>query len=199
MEKVSVIIPTTKITPSNYVLQDALKGLDYEVIIQGDPEHKGKGWALQEGFKKTKGDRIVWLDADLQINPRQIRKLLRVKEDVIVGSKLHPRSILDYTMIRRLVTCLSSLICRSLFCLPVRDTQTGLKIFSRRVLNKKWYINGYGHDIEVLLYAYHNGYTIVEMPVEIEASSVSTVTLLGCVRTLYEMLWLKWGLMRRKR
>lgn len=195
---VSIIIPTTKITPSNYALVDALKDLDYEVIIQGDPKHKGKGWALQEGFKKTKGDRIVWLDADLQISPKHIKKFLEVDADIVVSSKLHPLSKLHYIFGRKMVTFLSCLVQRLLFNLPLRDTQTGLKVFKRKVLERNWQVKGFGHDIEVLVKAYHEGKTIVEMPVQISVQGKTTVSLKGIIKTLYEMLWLKWALIKRR-
>jgi len=194
---VSVIVPTTGVEPDVNCIKQELQGIEHEVIVVYDRTKRGKGWALQEGFKRSKGEKIVWLDADLQIHPRHLKDYLTLNVDVVVASKLHPMSQVNYGWLRKKVTWLSTLIQRVLFNLPLRDTQTGLKVFRRKVLNREWKVKGYGFDLEVLTYAYHKGYTIVEMPVTITESKDSTVNLSGCIKTLYEILWLKWGMMRR--
>jgi hypothetical protein len=58
-----------------------------------------------------------------------------------------------------------------LFDLPVRNTQVGLKLYKREVLNKilpKTKINGFAFDIEMLSLAYQSGYkNIGEIPVKV--------------------------------
>ena len=196
MEKVSIIIPCVGVMPNLNLLEKELEGLDYEIIVQKDRRMEGKGITLQKGFKRSKGDRIVWLDADFQVHPRHIKKFLKLNVDLIVSSKLHPKSQLQYTLPRKIITWLSCLVSRILFNLPLRDTQTGLKVFKRKVLEGEWFVKGFGHDIEVLTRAYHKGFTMVEMPVNISGSIHSTVSLKACFKTLYEMLWLKWGMIK---
>ncbi len=140
--------------------------------------NNGKGFALREGFKHVDGDLVIFLDADLDLHPQQIRYMLRVMRDkqsnVIIGSKHHPDSKLNYPSRRKLLSKGYALALKALFNLPLRDTQTGLKIFQYNVLKDvfpKVLCKRYAFDVELLANAHHAGYKIVEAPVALEYRS----------------------------
>lgn len=58
--------------------------------------HRGKGFALKKGFESVRGDLVGFLDADLDLHPRQLGSFLKIMErtgsDVVIGSKRHPKS-----------------------------------------------------------------------------------------------------------
>lgn len=199
MDKISILIPAYKIKPNIKIIDKCMAGYNYEIIIENDKYGLGKGATLQRAFEKSTGNRIVWLDADMQISPKHIPEYLKVDVDVVVASKLHPLSKMNYSWLRKKITLISSLIIKILFNLPVRDTQTGLKIFKREVLEEDYRIKGFGHDIEVLTKAYQKGYLIVEMPVTIQRCKWSSVRLKGIIGTLWELVWLKWQLAKNKK
>ena len=132
----------------------------------------GKGQAVSAGFREVEGDLVVFLDADLDLPPEQVLNLINVlKEkdvDVVIGSKKHPQSQLNYPLSRTVVSYIYALILFVLFRLPLRDTQTGLKLFKYKVLERvfpKVLCKKYAFDLEILANAHHLGYKIAEVPV----------------------------------
>ncbi|HBG47733.1 MAG TPA: UDP-glucose:dolichyl-phosphate glucosyltransferase [Deltaproteobacteria bacterium] len=132
----------------------------------------GKGSALKEGFKHAQGDYVIFLDADLDLHPLQIKGLLRAmrdsRSDVIIGSKHHPASRLDYPLPRKIMSRAYAAALKALFGLPLRDTQTGLKIFTHAALKKafpKVICRRYAFDIELLAHAHEAGFKVTEAPV----------------------------------
>lgn len=134
--------------------------------------NRGKGNALREGFKMAKGDYVIFLDADLDLHPAQIRSLFRAmrdkKADVMIGSKHHPESSLEYPLPRKVMSRVYAAALKSLFGLPLRDTQTGLKIFTHASLEKafpKVLCDRYAFDVELLAHAHEAGFHVAEAPV----------------------------------
>lgn len=138
------------------------------------PENQGKGHALRAGFQAAQGDLIFFLDADLELHPRHFKMFLEIMErthvDVVIGSKRHPESVLHYPWRRRLMSTVYFILVKLLFGLPIRDTQTGIKLFRREVLASafpKMLVKKYAFDLELLVLAHHNQYRIAEAPVEV--------------------------------
>lgn len=135
----------------------------------------GKGNALKEGFKHATGDFVVFLDSDLDLHPLQLHRMFKLMRDeraeVVIGSKNHPESRLDYPLSRKILSRVYALFLKTLFNLPLRDTQTGLKIFKYEVLEKVFprvLCRRYAQDVELLANAHHEGYKVVEAPVSID-------------------------------
>jgi glycosyltransferase involved in cell wall biosynthesis len=143
-------------------------------VIQYD-ENRGKGSALMCGAQYARGDVIVFLDSDMDIHPSQLPNLLdimtREGADVVIGSKQHPLSRVSYPRARKVLSKGYFLIVRSLFGLPVRDTQTGLKVFRTHVLSRVGpfvRMKGFAFDLELLCLAHTCGYRLVDAPVVLE-------------------------------
>lgn len=132
----------------------------------------GKGFAIREGFKLVTGDMVVFLDSDLDLHPSQIKLLFEIMKkedaDVVIGSKRHPESKLDYPLKRKIVSSVYFFLVKLLFGLPIRDTQTGLKLFKRKVLDEVipvLLVKRFAFDLELLANIHHFGYKIAESPV----------------------------------
>ena len=137
-----------------------------------NPYNLGKGMALRSGFEHSTGEIVVFLDADLDLHPSQIQTLLAVLEegpyDIVVTSKHHPQSQLDYPLSRKIASWIYFIFIKTLFNLPVRDTQTGLKVFRRNVLEDVFHrllVKKFAYDIELLAAAVQFGYRVKEVPV----------------------------------
>jgi glycosyltransferase involved in cell wall biosynthesis len=76
----------------------------------------GKGNALRRGFAASRGSHILLLDGDLDLSPSKISVFFDVMQReeaaIVIGSKRHPDSVVDYPWHRRLSDCWSA--CRSL-------------------------------------------------------------------------------------
>ena len=150
----------------------AIAGEMTGVRVETTTTNQGKGSALIRGAQVARGDLVLFQDADLEVHPRQLGLLLRTMHaedaDVVIGSKLHPDAQIDYPLKRRILSRGYYVIVRTLFRLPVHDTQTGLKLYRRRVLERvgpRLLVKRFAHDLEALVNAHRMGYRIVEAPV----------------------------------
>jgi len=158
-------------------------------------ENQGKGNALMSGFRFCRGDRIVFLDADMDLHPAQIANFLALMDetnaDVVVGSKRHPQSQVSYPRIRRLYSACYYMMVLGLFGLPIRDTQAGLKVFKTEVLRRVFpriLAKRFAFDIEVLANAHRLGYRIVEAPVRLESWRSNRIGYRDCVNVFRDTL-----------
>jgi glycosyltransferase involved in cell wall biosynthesis len=138
----------------------------------GHEVNAGKGSALMRGAVSALGDLVLFVDADLEVHPNQLDLLYETMEfydaDVVIGSKLHPRAQVEVPRGRRTLTLGYYFLVRTLFRLPVHDTQTGLKLYKREVLLRvlpRLLVKRFAHDLELLVNAHRLGYKIVEAPV----------------------------------
>jgi glycosyltransferase involved in cell wall biosynthesis len=137
--------------------------------------NRGKGHAIKEGFRKSTKNLITFIDADLDIPPEQLQVLIETFEktnaDVIIQSKRHPESIVNnFPLKRQILSRGYNQMLKTLFQLPVTDTQVGIKLYKREVLEQimpKLLVKRYAADVEQLLLAYKHGYTIAETPAHI--------------------------------
>lgn len=144
---------------------------NYRVI--GYKTNRGKGYAVKYGMARARGDIVAFIDSGLEIDPNNISLILEhlewYKADIMVGSKRHPASKVNYSRMRRIYSWGYYLIVRILFGFKVTDTQAGLKVFRRNVLEKvlpRLLVKAFAFDIELLAVAYRLGFRkIYDAPV----------------------------------
>ncbi len=153
----------------------AAAAADSHIRVARNVHNQGKGWALKTGFNRARGEVVAFLDADLDIAPAQLGnlwdKLHREGADVVIGSKFHPESRIDYPLWRRLFSLCYFLFIKVLFGLPLKDTQTGIKLYRRSVLAEVFphvLVKKFAFDIELLAIAHYKGFRICEVPVVID-------------------------------
>ncbi|MBM3706804.1 MAG: glycosyltransferase [Actinobacteria bacterium] len=138
--------------------------------------NRGKGYALRYGFNFISGTYVLFLDADLDLHPYLavgMFNLLQKKDaDAVIGSKKNRHSTINYPFIRKFLSSGYYFFIRTLFKLPVKDTQTGIKLFRYEVLKRcmdKVKVNKYAFDLELLLAINGKGYKIIESPIDLRA------------------------------
>lgn len=165
-----------------------------KIKIYSYKENRGKGYAVRYGMKQASGDLISFLDAGMDISPKGIMMLMAhidwYNADIIVGSKRHPVSRVNYPFFRKILSIGYHLGVKLLFDLPLSDTQSGIKIFRREVVDKilpRLLVKRYAMDIEMLAVAKHFGFDrIFEGPIEVNFNkSTSRIDWL----TSFKMAW----------
>ena len=163
----------------------------------------GKGEALRRGAQAARGDYVVFLDADLDIPPEQILFFVAIqrvkKADAVIGSKMHPDSTVDYPLIRRAYSLGYFWLVKALFGLPVRDTQTGLKLVRRDFLLQaleKTESRGFTLDLELLVRLAQLGAGMVEAPVVVEYKMKFGGIGLPVVAQIFRDTWRVWRRVR---
>jgi dolichol-phosphate mannosyltransferase len=148
---------------------------NYKVKIQSYFPNKGKGYALKYGTGFANGNHILFLDADLDLHPSQLIEMYKIMQennaDVVIGSKMHKDSMLNYPFLRKILSSSYYLIIKVLFRLKVKDTQTGIKLFKQEVLKKcisQVLVKRYAFDLELLVIINRKGYRIFEAPVYVK-------------------------------
>jgi len=174
--------------------EEAKKLKSKRIKVLGYEENQGKGYAVRTGMGQARGDLISFLDAGRDISPKGMMMLMAHMEwynaDIIVGSKRHPVSRVNYPLKRRIFSMGYHWGVRMLFGLPLADTQSGIKIFRREVIDKilpKLLVKRYAMDIEMLAVARHLGFKrIYEGPIEVtfdaKTSSIDW-------KTVFKMAW----------
>ncbi len=139
-------------------------------------ENLGKGAAVRRGFQEAKGEYVFFIDGGMELHPRELRIFAGLMElydaDMVIGSKRHPQSEIEYPWFRKVLSYIYQQIIRRLFDINVTDTQVGIKLFHQRVLHAirdDLRINRYGFDLEILSLAALRGYSkILEAPVRMD-------------------------------
>ncbi|TSC65262.1 MAG: dolichol-phosphate mannosyltransferase [Candidatus Berkelbacteria bacterium Gr01-1014_85] len=166
-------------------------------------KNQGKGYALKYGVSRAKGDVITFIDAGGDFHPSHIERFVKVLEafdaDIVIGSKRHPMSRVNYPLGRRINSALYHGLLRLLFNIQVRDTQTGLKLAKTSVLKEvmpRMVVKQYAYDVEMLVVATMLGYRrIIEAPVEMNFnfanSSLKSKTIIKALEDTFAIFYRK--------
>jgi glycosyltransferase involved in cell wall biosynthesis len=168
------------------------------------PGDAGKGEALRRGAQQARGEFVVFIDADLDLPPEQILFFVAIqrvkKADAVIGSKMHPDSTVDYPLRRRIYSLGYFWLVKALFGLPVRDTQTGLKLVRRELLLRaleQTQSQGFTLDLELLVRLVQLGAVMVEAPVVVQHSMKFGGIGLGTVWAIFHDTFRTWQRVRR--
>ena len=155
---------------------------------------RGKGVALRVGMTRARGTYVAFVDGDGDLDPRELNGFLALMElygpDIVIGSKRHPLSVVEYPAARRVMSWLYQRLVRILFGLNVRDTQTGMKLIRRDVLDAvlpRMLEKRFAFDLEFLVVAKRMGYSrFFEAPVQLNYRFASSISPRAVVRILLD-------------
>ncbi|MBI5209276.1 MAG: glycosyltransferase family 2 protein [Elusimicrobia bacterium] len=107
---------------------------DARLIVH--PRNRGYGCALMTGFEAAGGDYLAFMDADGTIDPQCFvtlyQALKRAGADLAIGGRLHPGS--QMPRVRVIGNRFYAAVISWLSGVPVTDTASGVRVFSRALL-----------------------------------------------------------------
>ena len=158
-----------------------LKALKYakrngHVKVIRYPINAGKGYAVKTGFLEATGDVVIFVDGDMEIDPKVISMYIKALEnaDLVIATKWHPNSEVSMALSRKILSRTFNVLVRILIGFNLKDTQVGLKVMKRSALDnifRRLAVKRYAFDVELLAVAHLYGLKIVEMPVKLKINS----------------------------
>ena len=147
----------------------------FKTRILHNPSNHGKGFAVRQGVLESKGDVVIFTDADLSTPPQEIKKFALMLErdrtlDILIGSRSIPGADLKIRQpcYRQNMGRVFNLFVRLLTPLRFHDTQCGFKAFRREAAKRifsELKTTGFAFDVEALILAGKFGYKTKEVPV----------------------------------
>ena len=131
-------------------------------------QNTGRGGAVSDGFRAASGEVVGYIDIDLEVGPHYIIPCMLALQngaDVAVAHRIYrlrPRAFFRHVLSRGYSTLTARLL-----GWPFRDTESGYKFMWRRTaLDLLQYVEstGWFWDTEIMYYAHHLGYRVVELP-----------------------------------
>jgi O-antigen/teichoic acid export membrane protein len=155
---------------------------------------QGKGIALRVGMARARGRFVAFMDADGDLDVAEFKSFFALMDlydpDLVIGSKRHPLSSVSYPLSRRIMSWIYHRMVRSLFGLRVSDTQTGMKLIRRDVLDAvlpRMLEKRFAFDLEFLVVARRLGFRrIFEAPIRLHYKFGSTVSVRSAAMILID-------------
>ena len=188
-----VIVVDDASTDRTPEIADALAADDEHVRVVHHPVNRKLGGSIKSGFAAATGDVVLYTDADLPFEMRELVRALRVLQtyevDLVSAYRLDrtgegPR--------RAVYSLLYNGLIRAMFGTRVRDINFAFKLVRRRVLDHVVLRSeGSFIDAELTIRAQRAGFEILQIGVDYfpRTRGVSTLSSLGVIRTMLGEMW----------
>lgn len=165
-----VIVVSNGSTDNTVEVSEGFKDKIKNLVVMDTPSKGGKGYAVQQGMKKAKGEYAVFMDADNATRLDEMDNFWKYFEqgyDIVIGSRALPESNITNPQpwYRKLLGKGGNVLIQVLLLPGIKDTQCGFKAFSKKA-NQSIFpyltIFGWGFDFETLAIARNRGLNIKE-------------------------------------
>jgi len=166
-----VVINDGSLDQTGTIVKELMKNKKYPLVLLQHVRNKGKGAALDTGFKyavKNGYQGVITLDADTQHDTKEIKNFLQMvekeKPDLIIGSRFQNTQGMPFL---RLATNYStSWIISKLAGQKVEDVQSGFRYISRRLIeNVELKTKNFETEPELILKACWLNYKVKNLPI----------------------------------
>src|SRR6202161_2564487 len=166
-----------------------------------NPGNRGKGYSVRNGILNSRGDIVVFSDADLSSPIEELPKLLQALAggaDIAIGSRWLRAELQTrrQSLHRQLFGRVFNLLLRIILGLRFKDTQCGFKAFTRQAAQTilpLQRIERWGFDPEILFVARKFGFRVEEVPVHWGHSGDTRIhPLMDGARMFWELVRIRW-------
>lgn len=205
--KISIIIPVyneekTILDVLNELKHLAFSKLEKEVIVVDDGStdrtktileknknlfnklisfdlNKGKGAAVKAGLEISSGDYVVFHDADLEYEPRDLLKFeeifIKFDADGIIGSRFnYDKYTRSHSILNKIANFILTFFFNSLFNTTFTDVYSCYFAFKKKLLDFKLLkSNGFEQHAEILTRVIKNGKKFYEVPINYNGRNYS--------------------------
>lgn len=158
------------------------------------PKNLGKGGAVKAGALASKGEWMLFMDADLSSQPEEFDKFscFLNSHDIVIGSRCLPDSVIKVHQpkFREITGRILNKLFYLTLKLPFADTQCGFKIFHRRTISlfEAQALTRWLFEVEVLYLGLRQNFNIKEVPIVWAHDPITKVKFSDGLRILYD-LW----------
>jgi len=183
---------------------ESFRGKIANLRVVSNGQNRGKGYSVRHGFLESRGEIVLFTDADLSAPIEEADKLLAKmgEYDVAIGSRAVNRGLIEVheSPFRELAGIIFNRIVRIILRLPFVDTQCGFKAFQHekcKVIFEHQTIERFGFDPELLYLARHHGLRTAEVAVRWAHSPATKVNMLrDSVQMFLDVVIIRWNSLR---
>lgn len=163
---------------------EAARQAGAQVLVH--PYNRGYGAALKTGIRAATGRTVIFMDADGQHDPQDIRRLLADRQvfDMVVGARKRSQGS---PLWRKPGKLLLGLLANSLTGRNIPDLNSGLRALDREMALRFLPImpDGFSFSTTSTIAAFRGGYTVQYVPIQVaHRVGKSTVTMMDGFKTI---------------
>jgi glycosyltransferase involved in cell wall biosynthesis len=171
-----IIIIDDGSTDNTKKLLDKNKNLYTNLITYGS--NRGKGYAIKKGLEKAKGKYIFFQDADLEYDPIELNKFIKLinlfNPDLIIGSRFnYSEYSRSHNFFNKVGNKVITLIFNLLYNTTFTDIYSCYVCFKRELLNEKnLKTNGFEQHAEIICNIVKKGKNFYELPISYNGRTI---------------------------
>lgn len=164
-----------------------------EVVCCNLSFHSGKGGAIIEGFKLSKGEKVGFVDADGSTDAKNFFELfnnLNGYDGIIASRRLKNSKVINREASKKIESFFFNCITRMLFGLVFKDTQCGAKLFTKecsQLIIKDFSEKGWIFDVDILTICKNKNLKIKEFPIEWEDKKGTKLTWFDKISSIIDL------------
>lgn len=177
-----------------------------ELELVGSQENRGKGFAVKNGVLHSRGELVLFMDADNSTKINEIEKAFPLlapdgsrpvlsTADIVIGSRRLKDSKITVFQPwhRRFLGEVFRIFTKVMFDFHYDDTQAGFKVFNRKAQKafELQTISGFSFDVELLFLAKKLGLKVSEIPIQWENNSHSHVSFKRMIQAMIDLIKLR--------